>query len=376
MKIKSSLALIFTVILLASCAHHSKNFSQKDISLFTMNSTAPIVGKTVSGQEIYLGGFSGLSFIEEKNGAYFFNTITDRGPNGWSEGNERPFLLPEFSPQIVTLKAIAGTQTLSVVKTLELKKKNGKPLSGLPNMRLEENPTDLYGLMYSIDPDGLDTEALTSDSEGGFWVGEEYGPSLVHFNSEGKMIRRLSPGSDIPKIYAERRPNRGFEAIAKIDNRLFGFLQSPLPKENQFSRIVEVDTNSNKAVAEYFYPFETGNDKIGDAVMVGKNSILVIEQNGKTGNLSSKLIYKITLKDSDALVEKKLIADLKSTPFNNVEKVEGLALINSHTIALTYDNDFQIDGKTDRQSGITPLNKLQNQLLILNIDEDLSTESK
>jgi 3-phytase len=341
------------------------------ITHFTMINPAPIAGKTISGQDIYLGGFSGLNFIESKNGAFFFKTITDRGPNGWSEGNERPFLLPEFSPQIITLKADPTKNTLEIVEKLELKTKNGRPLTGLPNHRNEENPLNPFGHIYSIDPIGLDTESLASDSEGGYWIGEEYGPSLVHFNREGNMIRRLIPGNELPKIYLERKTNRGFEGIAVISNRLFGFLQSPLSKKESVARIVEVDLESMKTSAEYFYPFEKGNDKIGDATPLGENTFLIIEQNGKTGNQSSKLIFKITLNGSDKNVMKTLVADLKNTPFSNVEKVEGLTIINNHQIALIYDNDFQINGKTNFETGMTPLNTQANQMIILDLQENL-----
>ena len=340
---------------------------------FTMPlSKTPVVGKTLTGQELYLGGLSGLSFIEKKDEKFYFYANTDRGPNGWNEGKERPFLVPEISPQIAKVSADPHTNTLEVIDILLLKKKNGKPLTGLPNSREEENPIDQNGFMYSIDEDGLDTESMAQDGAGGFWIGEEYAPSLVHFNKDGKMISRLTPGRELPKTYRERKPNRGFEGVALLGRKLYGILQSPLPHEkNEGSRIVEVDLDSMKTSSEYFYPFEKGNDKIGDMAPLGNNALLVIEQNGKVGKESSKLVYKITFNGPDQAVQKTLVADLKNTPFNDVEKVEGLTVINSHSIALTYDNDFQISGKTDREKGVTPLNKLENQLIIIEFKEAL-----
>lgn len=367
---KNFIASFFTVILLASCSHAEKINPTSKFLHFKMDNS-PSVGKTISGQDIFLGGFSGLIFEKESGGSYYFKTITDRGPNGWSEGNERPFLIPEFSPQIISLKANTSNMKLEVIDQLPLKQKNGKPLTGLPNKRDEENPTDLYGLMYSLDPNGLDTESLSKDQDGSFWVGEEYAPSIVHFDQNGKMIKRLGPGFELPKIYLERKPNRGFEGVAVFENHVWGILQSPLPKEEGVARIVEVDTETNKTSAEYFYPFEKGNEKIGDLYAIGPKSFIVLEQNGKIGKDSSKLVFKITINESDKKVEKKLVADLKNTPFNDVEKVEGLTMINSRQIALVLDNDFQISGKTNRENGITPLNKLANQVLIINLEEDL-----
>lgn len=371
MKSKIGLILLLTLFFSISCAHQSAESSIVKVTHLKLPPSTQLAGTTISGQNIYLGGFSGLSFSKNESDNLIFQTITDRGPNGFPEGSERPFLLPEFSPQIITLKVNSSKNTLEVVNQMKLKKKDGKDLSGLPNHRDKENPVDPFGIMCSIDPNGLDTESIVKDSEGGYWIGEEYSPSLVHFDAQGVMTRRLTPGNELPKIYLEGIPNRGFEGIALINNRLWGFLQSPLLVDKNISRIVEVDLDSMKTSAEYFYPFEKGNDKIGDAVAIDKNSFLVIEQNGKRGSESSKLIFKITLDKSDTNVNKALVADLKNTPFNNIEKIEGIALINRHQIALVNDNDFQIKGKTNYQTGITPLNDEANQMLILDLKEDL-----
>lgn len=348
-------------------------------TLFKMTNT-PIIGTTLSGQKIRLGGFSGLQFIEEKEGSLMFQTVTDRGPNGELNGIDRPFLLPDFSPTIVFLKVDLASKELSVAAEIKLKKKDGTPLTGLPNTRLEENPTDIFGLYYSVDQQGLDIEGLTPDGEGGWWMADEYAPSLVHFNEDGKLLRRLTSSNELPRMYSERKVNRGFEGVSKVENKLYGILQSPLPKEQpakdgEFSRIVEVDLETMKTSAEYFYMFEKGNDKIGDMVALNAKNFLVIEQNGKIGEHSQKYIYRITIGESDQLVKKTLIADLKKTPFNNVEKIEGLALIDNKRLALVYDNDFQVNGKTNQTTGLTPLNDSVNQLLILEFSESLLGES-
>lgn len=343
-------------------------------TIFKMNNT-PFIGTTLSGQKVKLGGFSGLQFANEKDGAIFFHTITDRGPNGEPNGIDRPFLLPEYAPTVLILKADLATTELSVSAEFKLKKKEGTLLTGLPNTRNEENPTDIFGLFYSVDQQGLDIEGLVFDGEGGWWVADEYGPSLAHFNQDGVLQRRMIPSIQLPRMYSEKKANRGFEAIAKVENKVFGFMQSPLPKENAkesgYSRIVEVDLETMKTSAEYFYPFEKGNDKIGDAVAIDAKNFFIVEQNGKVGENSQKYIYKITLGESDQVVTKILIADLKSTPFNNMEKIEGLALVDNRRLAIVYDNDFQIHGKTNLTTGLTPLNDSVNQLMLLEFSENL-----
>lgn len=374
---KSTTLVFLSLLLAAGCASTSITKKQALLSVTQYNMiNSPVVGTTLSGQKIRLGGFSGLQFTQEKEGAFYFQTVTDRGPNGEPSGTDRPFLIPDYSPMVVILKADSASKELSVAAEIKLKKKDGSPLTGLPNTRLEENPTDIFGLYYSVDPSGLDIEGLSIDkTNGGWWMADEYGPSLVYFSSEGQMQRRFMPGQELPRMYADRKPNRGFEAVISQNNKVYGFLQSPLPKETSkdgdFARIVEADAETMKTTAEYFYLFAKGNDKIGDAVALDAKNFLVLEQNGKTGAQGQKYIYKITLGESDQLVKKALIADLKETAFNNVEKIEGLALIDGKRLALVYDNDFQLNGKTNVATGLTPLNESVNQLLILEFKESL-----
>lgn len=370
---KFKIFFIGLFLLLAGCASSNPQPHKEQkilkVSLFTMNNS-PEIGQTISGQKIKLGGFSGLQYLRSENNALYFQTITDRGPNGEMKNNERPFLLPEFSPEIVALKADLTTRELSVVSETKLKKKNAKNLSGLPNVRTEENPIDIFGLAYSIDAEGLDTEGMTPDDENGWWLADEYGPSLVHIDHEGVVLRRLMPSLEIPKMYADRKTNRGFEGVFKDGQKIYGILQSPLKKEENFARILEIDLETMKTSAEYFYPFQPGNDKVGDAVSLKNKSFLILEQNGKIGEKSQKYIYKITLNETDENVTKTLIADLKNTPFNNIEKVEGLTVIDQKRIALVYDNDFQINGDTNFKTGFTPLNESKNQLMILEFSEN------
>jgi hypothetical protein len=379
MKLLFLLSLLALFIVSCASTNSNNNTTSKKPSMikttiFKMNNT-PYIGTTLSGQKIKLGGFSGLQFSNEKDGAIFFHTITDRGPNGDPSGIDRTFLLPEFTPMVVMLKADLKTQDLSVAAEFKLKKKDGAPLTGLPNSRVEENPTDIFGLYYSLDQQGLDIEGLVFDGEGGWWVADEYGPSLAHFNQEGIMQRRLTPNNQLPRMYSEKKANRGFEAIAKVENKVFGFMQSPLlkesPKESEYARIAEVDLETMKTSAEYFYPFEKGNDKIGDAVAINAKTFLVVEQNGKVGENSQKYIYKITVGESDQVVTKELVADLKSTPFNDVEKIEGLAIVDNRRLALVYDNDFQVNGKTNSTTGLTPLNESINQLMLIEFSENI-----
>lgn len=330
-----------------------------------------LVGKTFSNQEVYIGGFSGLAFVKKDAGEFVFKTITDRGPNGWQIKENRPFLIPEYSPTIVELKTNSHSGEIEITQNLKILKRSGKPASGLPHIRTEENPVDVYGLMLSLDADGIDSEGIVLDPEGGYYISDEYDPSLIKVNSEGKMQRRFLPGFDLPKIYSERKTNRGFEGIALSNNHLYGFLQSPIPGDKPYVRIVELNLETNKTSAEYFYQLDKEADRIGDAVALPNGEFLVIEQNSKTGDKSYKKIYRIKLNSSDDLVTKTLVVDLDKTQFRAHEKVEGLTVIDSTHIALVNDNDFGITAETDFKTGMTPIQNVKTELIILEMNHSL-----
>jgi 3-phytase len=365
--------LAFFIVSWALTSCSSVNHGENQIeSLSTYILKDPYsIGKTLSEQELFLGGFSGLRYLKTEGDRMHFVAITDRGPNGWQIKENRPFLLPEYSPLIVNFFTENRKDEITIESVSPLKKSDTSNITGLPNSRAEENPIDVFGFTYSIDQMGLDTEGIELDGEGGFWISDEYAPSLVHFNSSKKFKRRLMPTYELPRSYSERKTNRGFEGVAKFNELLFGVLQSPLPTDSGFSRIVEFNLEQHKVTAEYFYPLDKDSDRIGDIYALSKNEVLVIEQNGKANEKSYKKIYKAKFNKSDELVTKTLLIDLNKTNFKTHEKVEGLTLIDSHTIAVVNDNDFKINGETDFKTGITPFNNLPTEMLVIKFKNKL-----
>ena len=105
-------------------------------------------------------------------------------------------------------------------------------------------------------------------------VADEYGPSLVHVDRTGKVVKRYIPeglkleGVDylvahaLPAIYGKRKINRGFEGLtlSADEKTLYVALQSPLlnpdPKTGNASRNTRVlvfDIAGEEVTAEYVY---------------------------------------------------------------------------------------------------------------------------
>lgn len=394
-------------------------------------SKMPSIGTTVGGQSISLGGFSGLAFagIDETTGNYAFAAHTDRGPNAEPTGSLRPFLLPAFAPEVVRFELNPQTGALTLTQRLPLQRTAGVPLTGLPNTAItggtanspynDEIPVDLLGNTLPLDPLGADLEGLVLMPDGSFWMCDEYRPALYHFDSAGVMIRRVVPvgtaaaagqpagtfGEELlPATLAQRRQNRGFEALALDGGKLYAFVQSPLRNPttatngslnaNRNIRLVEFNPADDKS-RQFIYVMDnpdlggTGNtraDKIGDAVSFGNGEFLVLERDDDkvpADDVSKieKKIYQFNLTGATALsaaqdtgligttgktvdqltvaelvangirpVEKVLHTDLNTAGFNSVEKVEGLTLIDPWTLAVINDNDFQVAGITVNQA--------------------------
>ena len=210
------------------------------------------------------GGISDLFRAETAaDGTIHLWGITDRGPNGFVEkpyrdGSTakplRTLPVPTFQPLLVKLALEAPTAagepgTLRVVEVKPIATANGGPTTGRPAVappRSKPMVDPATALPLPVDPDGLDTEGLSPADDGGFWIAEEYVPSLLRLTADGRMVRRIVPigavlgdgdgrraGCEVvevlPEVCLRRADNRGFEGLARSPDgsRLFTMLQSP-----------------------------------------------------------------------------------------------------------------------------------------------------
>lgn len=185
--------------------------------------------------------------------------LTDRGPNvDGRTDNEKVVPVDGYSPQIIRYTLADGIATAE--ETIILKDPEGHPLNGLVvdvGDTGGETMVDINGNPLPNSDRGLDSEGLVALADGTFWVADEYGPFVIHFDADGTEIERLSPyDGSLPGELAMRDPNRGMEGltITPDGSTLVGVMQSALAtpgidgsaKGVPLTRIVTIDLDTRE----------------------------------------------------------------------------------------------------------------------------------
>lgn len=288
--------------------------------------------------EVRKGGF-GSAMIGDPDKAGYFYALTDRGPNVATAAGVTPsgiiFVTPSYTPRIGHFR-LNDKGEVEKLSEILLKDPSGRAISGLPNQGFGatgETPYLLGGGIVSLDPDGdgvtgydeygLDGEGLVALRDGTFWVSDEYGPHMVHFDAGGKEIERINPfqgdsrnkaGRRLPAELGRRWPNRGMEglAITPDEKTLVGIMQSGLDnpssaaRNTDLTRIVTINVDTG-ATQQYLYRQEANGHSNSELSALTASTYLVLERDQKffgrdgdtgTGTGAGKVfkrLYKIDL---------------------------------------------------------------------------------
>jgi len=173
----------------------------------------------------------------------------------------------------------------------------------------------------------FDIESVVRGADGSFWIGEEFGPFLVHVASDGRVLEApvslpagkspqnplLAPG-ETPRIPA----SRGFEALAgSASGRfLYPILEGAFVDDaNQRRRyIYEHDVHTSRYTGRsWTYEVDEPGNVVGDAFTVHQDRLLVLERDNYDGPAAvTKRIYEVDLRDTETggFVAKRLVVDL------------------------------------------------------------------
>jgi hypothetical protein len=249
-----------------------------------------------------LGFFSDLYYDPNRNQWW---GLSDRGPGGG-------LLNYETRVQRFTLDVNMDTGAISNFQVQQtIKFMNGaNAFNGLA-----PSPTNVLG--NAFDPEGF----VVSPLNGHLLVSDEYGPALYEFDRNGQFIRAFNnPSNVIPRNdsgvpnYADntgntkgKSGNRGYEglSISPDGTKAYAMLQSQMRDEltGAYTRIVQFDTTSGDAEAQYAYKFDISGNSPGVSALVALDDhrLLVLERNnrglgvGATVSGADKRVYAIDL---------------------------------------------------------------------------------
>ncbi len=348
-----------------------------------------------SGQPVQ--GFSGVHF--GPGGSYVF--MPDNGFG--SKYNSSDFLLRLYTLTLTPKTTPAGTGAVNVGSFLQLRDPDRK----VPFLIVNENTPDR--LLTGSD---FDIESFVPMSDGTLWIGEEFGPFLLHVSADGRVLSAPVPTPDLaagkdPAKDLVRSPSnpavlsaspapgatgtanlggsKGFEGMAANTSfsKLYPLLEGTVVGDTAGTlRLYEFDVASaryTRIVGRY--KLEAPANSIGDVATVNDNEYLVIERDQASGaDAKLKKIYKIDLTklDADGNFVKTEVADLLNIrdpqnlagfgpdfrfPFVTIEDV---LVLDANTILVANDNNYP--GTGGRGADV----KDPNEFLLLKLDAPLT----
>lgn len=247
-------------------------------------------------------------------------------------------------------------------------------------------PHNLVGEMLSHSPVGIDPEAVAVLADGSFWIGEEFGPSLLHVAADGEVIEQIVPSGtenayrgsshkvrfELPGILKMRKRNRGIEALAydKTGNQLTFIMQNALAnpeetvhKKSNLHRMytLDLDENGNFAGLSHSYLYQAGpsyagakkqkNVRVSEMKYHGKDRFLVLERdkkNKKDAAYTNQVLYLVDLSGATNILGKSSYDDLEIKALSGkpytIKPVKKTMLLASDTSGNSADNMMMPEG--------------------------------
>jgi hypothetical protein len=222
-----------------------------------------------------------------------------------------------------------------------------------------------------------DPESLVAMADDTFWIGDEFGPWLLHFSVDGEL---LAPPVELPDAtYSIDHPlaiargatakiehSRGLEALDLAgDNKtlvtiLEGTVAGDPPKQ---LRVLRYDTAAGKWLAgTLIYELDPDTVSVTDISRIEANRFVVIERDGLEGDAAkAKRVYSIDLDRAapGKPLAKKLVIDLlaignsrgliESLPAGTPLRFpyltpESIQVLDRKRVVLVNDNNFPAKG--------------------------------
>lgn len=411
---KLSIAVLASsIFILTACNDDDDNFSfEKEITVPTLISFAQLDVATYaagpdSGQAIKgangifppfkgqpVQGFSGAL----KNGDGTYMVMTDNGFG--AQDNSADFLLRiyQIKPEFRT-KSNASAK-VQVMSFIQLRDPNKLISFEIVNQKTSER------LLTGQD---FDPESIQRAADGTYWIGDEFGPYLLHFDKDGVLLdapialpNPLQPGKELRSPqnqlnktninYVEplTQQSGGFEgmALSKDGRYLYPLLEKPLKNATKRQLIISQFDLEKKAYTGKYYLFDL-NDKataIGDFQLYDHQSGVIIERDDSENKMEGyKKLIHVKLGESGQSIQREELVDLMKIdnpnalygaartgdigtgarfafPFFTIEDV---IIENKNTLTIFNDNNFP------SSSGRNATKADNNEIIQIRLPKDL-----
>lgn len=261
----------------------------------------PFPGQVVPGFSAAIDNHDGTFWAQPDNGF-------------GAKGNSADFLLRLYLVKPQWKTANGGSGAVKVLRNITLSDPRHK--IGFPIVNESTSDRLLTG-------DDLDIESVQRAKDGSFWIGDEFGPFLVHVDERGRVLSApvqfplgKSPqnptlGSEVPNT----KQSGGFEAMAQSTDKryLYPITEQGLVNDPDARRRVvsEFDTRTGRYTSRtWSYQVDTGADLVADAQITTRGKLLVLERDNFDGpSAVTKKVYEVRL-GKHGETTKSLVVDL------------------------------------------------------------------
>jgi hypothetical protein len=242
----------------------------------------------------------------------------------------------------------------------------------------------------------IDPESLQRGPSGDLWVGDEFGPWILHFSGDGRL---LDPPFPIPGVFAQTNPfigsqpptlanSKGFEAMAMSPSGryLYGILEGAVVGDPPDSRrVYEFDVRRESLTGRTWkLRTEQPAHMPSDVQALDNHRLAFIERDGTRGAaVVFRGIYVVDLHrtDADGYVVKHRVLDLTNIPDPagvslpeihpgdvrigdpfavTCESVEALRLLSHARVLVGCDNNLPNTGRNPNRAD-------DNELIVVKI---------
>jgi hypothetical protein len=286
----------------------------------------------------------------------------------------------------------------------------------------------------------FDPESVQVGRDGTFWIGEEFGPFIIHADARGRLLEPpvAYPGLKSPQnptldVRGGERPtvpqSRGFEslAISPDRSRLFGMFEGAVGNDDpQDVRIVTFDigrrqftsdvrkvrlempgakvnltalklTDGSPAYPGSIAPAGTGGESAAELTALDDHRFLLLERDGNGDGTDAPRLKKVFVVDTaladrnGGYVLKTALVDLMAVPdpqkiggdgdffrfpFNTIESVH---VVDDHTIIVANDNNYPFSNGRARSKTADRTSGLapdDNEFILVAVGQSLHPDSR